>query len=48
MNVKADAAEPVVLIEQRGAWGVVTLNRPQAMNALSLEMVRLVTDALLA
>ncbi|MFM2449491.1 MAG: hypothetical protein RIS44_1941 [Pseudomonadota bacterium] len=48
MNVKPDAAEPAVLIEQRGAWGVVTLNRPQAMNALSLEMVRLVTDALLA
>ncbi len=48
MNAKTDASEPSVLIERRGAWGVVTLNRPQAMNALSLEMVRLVTDALLA
>jgi enoyl-CoA hydratase/carnithine racemase len=48
MNTPTDVAEPSVLIERRGAWGMVTLNRPQAMNALSLEMVRLATDALLA
>jgi enoyl-CoA hydratase/carnithine racemase len=48
MNSKENPAESSVLIEQHGAWGVVTLNRPHAMNALSLEMVRLVTDALLA
>jgi enoyl-CoA hydratase/carnithine racemase len=48
MNGPTDVAERSVLIEQRGDWGLITLNRPQAMNALSLEMVRAVTDALLA
>jgi enoyl-CoA hydratase len=32
-------AEPI-LFEQRGGLGVVTLNRPQALNALTLEMIR--------
>jgi enoyl-CoA hydratase/carnithine racemase len=37
-----------VLAEKRRNIGVVTLNRPQALNALSLEMIRDATAALLA
>jgi len=40
--------EPHVLAERRGHLGIVTLNRPQALNALSLEMIRAVTGQLLA
>jgi enoyl-CoA hydratase/carnithine racemase len=36
-----------VVAEVRGNLGVITLNRPQALNALSLEMVRDITAALL-
>jgi enoyl-CoA hydratase/carnithine racemase len=36
-----------VLAEVRGNLGVITLNRPQALNALSLAMVRDITAALL-
>jgi enoyl-CoA hydratase len=36
----ADLAEPEILFEQRGAAGVVTLNRPQSLNALTRNMVR--------
>jgi enoyl-CoA hydratase len=32
--------EPEVLFERRGAAGLITLNRPQALNAVTLEMVR--------
>ena len=39
---------PTVLAERRGHLGLLTLNRPQALNALSLEMIRLVTAQLLA
>ena len=41
--------EPVsnVLAELRGHLGVITLNRPQALNALSLAMIRDITAALL-
>lgn len=42
MNVVAN-----VLAEVRGNLGVITLNRPQALNALSLAMVRDITAALL-
>jgi enoyl-CoA hydratase/carnithine racemase len=43
------SAEPsTVLAERRRHLGILTLNRPQALNALSLEMVRLVTAQLLA
>jgi enoyl-CoA hydratase len=31
---------PSVLVERRGRLGILTLNRPQALNALSLEMIR--------
>lgn len=37
-----------VQAEVRGAVGFITLNRPKALNALSLEMVRLLTKHLLA
>lgn len=37
-----------VIAERRRDVGVLTLNRPQALNALSLEMVRELTSALLA
>jgi enoyl-CoA hydratase len=41
-------SEPTVLAERRGHLGLLTLNRPRALNALSLEMIRLVTGQLLA
>jgi enoyl-CoA hydratase len=34
------AAEPEVLFERRGAAGIVTLNRPQALNAFTIATVR--------
>ncbi len=41
-----DPAAPTVLVEQRGRLGVVTLNRPRAINALDVDMVRLAQTAL--
>jgi enoyl-CoA hydratase/carnithine racemase len=38
---------PSILIEERGHAGLITLNRPQALNALNLGMVREITAALL-
>ncbi len=38
--------EPEVLIERRGAAGVITLNRPKALNALTLGMVRAIAPTL--
>src|SRR6201986_4961245 len=32
--------EPEILFERRGSAGIVTLNRPQALNAVTLIMVR--------
>jgi enoyl-CoA hydratase/carnithine racemase len=40
--------ESHVLIETRGCAGLITLNRPKALNALSLPMIRDITAALLA
>lgn len=37
---------PEVLLETRGKLGCITLNRPRALNALSLPMVRALTQAL--
>lgn len=39
--------EQLVLIEERGHAGLITLNRPKALNALSLSMIREITAALL-
>lgn len=38
--------EPEILFERRGAAGLVTLNRPKALNALTLNMVRLLAAKL--
>ena len=40
--------ESTVLAERRKHLGILTLNRPQALNALSLEMLRAITGQLLA
>ena len=40
-------ATPDVVTEIRGQVGLITLNRPQALNALSLEMIRSLTACLL-
>jgi len=42
-DVKSD-----ILVERRGNAGLITLNRPKALNALSLQMVRDLTAALRA
>ena len=34
------SAEPDILFERRGAAGIITLNRPKALNAVTHEMVR--------
>ncbi len=39
-------ADNHILIETRGCAGLITLNRPQALNALSLPMIRQITAAL--
>ena len=36
-----------IIVERRGSAGLMTLNRPKALNALSLQMVRDLTEALL-
>jgi len=38
--MSGDGEEPEILFEKRGRAGLVTLNRPQALNALTLSMVR--------
>jgi len=40
------ALEPAVLVERRGRLGLLTLNRPRTINALSHEMVQLISAAL--
>ncbi|MGO9941896.1 MAG: enoyl-CoA hydratase/isomerase family protein, partial [Rhodoblastus sp.] len=39
-------AEAEVLVEEIGGIGLVTLNRPKAINALTLGMVRSISAAL--
>ena len=38
--------EPEVLLEQRGRIGLITLNKPKALNALSLSMIHAITPQL--
>ncbi len=40
-------SEAEVIVETRGRMGILTLNRPKALNALTLEMIELMTRALL-
>lgn len=47
-NATNISSEPTVMSEVVGRVGCITLNRPKALNALSLEMVRLITQALLS
>jgi enoyl-CoA hydratase len=42
----ADAAEPVVVVRRDGRVGHLVLNRPRAINALTLEMVRILQRTL--
>jgi enoyl-CoA hydratase/carnithine racemase len=42
-----NATEQHVIIETRGCAGLINLNRPKALNALSLPMIRQITAALL-
>jgi enoyl-CoA hydratase len=39
-------SEPEVLVEKRGSAGLLVLNRPKALNALNLGMVRIIAAAL--
>src|SRR5690606_3971113 len=40
------ATEPPVLFDERGRLGLITLNRPRAINALTIDMVRLIAAKL--
>lgn len=42
------SAESNVLVEVRGRVGCITLSRPKALNALSLDMIRAITQALVS
>ncbi|MEL4358227.1 MULTISPECIES: enoyl-CoA hydratase/isomerase family protein [unclassified Luteococcus] len=46
MTQATDAPEPEVLTEVRGKAGVITLNRPKAMNALNQNMVDVLAQVL--
>jgi enoyl-CoA hydratase len=43
---QASTQDPEILIDRRGTAGIVTLNRPAALNAVTLGMVRTLRDAL--
>jgi enoyl-CoA hydratase/carnithine racemase len=47
MNTTPNTTDSFVLTEVRGRVGCITLNRPKALNALSLEMVRSLAAALI-
>jgi enoyl-CoA hydratase len=44
--VTASPPDAEALVERRGRAGVIVLNRPRALNALTLTMVRLIAEAL--
>jgi enoyl-CoA hydratase len=44
MNIAADTAE--ALVEIQGGLGIITLNRPKALNALSLGMIEIIEAAM--
>ena len=46
-QVSTDTASHVI-VERKSSAGLITLNRPKALNALSLDIVRHITQALLA
>ena len=48
MNIPQSTQSPEVIAEVRGKLGMITLNRPKALNALSLGMVRDLLATLLA
>ncbi len=48
MTKVVDSGCAEVLAEMRGSVGFITLNRPKALNALSLDMIRALTGLLLA
>jgi enoyl-CoA hydratase len=45
-SLAAVGGEPTVIVSARAGVGTVTLNRPRAINALDLGMIRLIGDAL--
>src|SRR5690606_21043929 len=45
-GMNQDLSKDEVLTKVRGSLGLITLNRPQALNALTLEMIRQVCGAL--
>lgn len=47
-TLPALSGDGLVVAERRGSLGLITLNRPQALNALSLSMIRDLTTLLLA
>ena len=47
-NTMTTHTQADILVERRGNAGLLTLNRPKALNALSLQMVRDITAALTA
>jgi enoyl-CoA hydratase/carnithine racemase len=46
MTAAADIAEPDLIVRREGAAGIIRLNRPKAINAVTLEMFRDVDKAL--
>ncbi|MGN6325549.1 enoyl-CoA hydratase/isomerase family protein [Pseudolysinimonas sp.] len=48
MSAPAEPGPAPVLVERRGRLGILTLNRPRALNALDTGMVGIVSDALAA